>query len=71
MTSTQNLLMNLLLTLVTKENRMNAKKVFEAIMRTKGHTDFHMSETGKYMNPGLQTRWSYFQLGWEMKEAMK
>jgi hypothetical protein len=38
-------------------------------MRTKGHSDFAMSETGKYNNASLQIRWSYFQLGWEMKEV--
>lgn len=38
-------------------------------MRTKGHTDFTKSETGKYAVPQLQTRWSYFQLGWEMCEV--
>ena len=48
----------------------SAKQVFEAIMRTKGHTDFYMSDTGKYTNPGLQTRWSYFRLGWEMRGAI-
>jgi hypothetical protein len=48
-----------------------AQRVFEAIMKTKGHTDFYQSTTGKYMNPSLQTRWSYFQLGWEMCEVTK
>lgn len=47
----------------------HAQRVFEAIMRTKGHTDFAMAK-GKYTNPGLQVRWSYFQLGWEMKEVV-
>lgn len=46
-----------------------AKKVFEAIMRTKGHSNFSLSDTGKYNVPALQIRWAYFQLGWEMKEA--
>jgi hypothetical protein len=45
----------------------HAQKVFEALMRSKGYTDFYMSKQGKYVNPSLQTRWSYFQLGWEMK----
>jgi hypothetical protein len=48
----------------------SAKQVFEAIMRTKGYRDFCMSDTGKYTNPGLQTRWSYFRLGWEMRGAV-
>jgi len=47
----------------------NAQRVFEAIMSTKGHDDFTMSATGKYIVPGLQMRWSYFQLGWEMREV--
>ena len=38
-------------------------------MSTKGHTDFSMSETGKYTVPALQMRWAYFQLGWSMKEV--
>jgi hypothetical protein len=45
-----------------------AQKVFEAIMRTKGHTDF-VQDGGRYTNPGLQTRWNYFQLGWEMAQV--
>jgi hypothetical protein len=44
-----------------------AQTVFEALMRSKGHTDFNMNATGKYSVPSLQMRWSYFQLGWEMK----
>jgi hypothetical protein len=44
-----------------------AQSVFEALMRSKGHTDFHQSKSGKYLVPALQLRWSYFQLGWEMK----
>lgn len=45
-----------------------AQKMFEAIMRTKGHTDFQMIR-GKYTNGSLQTRWIYFRMGWEMQEA--
>lgn len=45
-----------------------AQKVFEAIMRTKGHNDFSQTK-GRYNNPGLQTRWSYFHLGWEMVQV--
>jgi hypothetical protein len=44
-----------------------AQTVFEALMRSKGYTDFNMNIKGKYSVPSLQTRWSYFQLGWEMK----
>ena len=43
--------------------------VFEAIMRSKGHTDFSKSKTNKYLNLGLQNRWVYFQMGWQMREA--
>lgn len=46
-----------------------AQKVFEAIMRVKGHTDFTKSATGKYANGGLQTRWIHFRMGWEMSEV--
>ena len=49
----------------------HAQRVFEAIMRVKGHTDFTMSAKGKYTVPALQTRWAYFQMGWEMKEVTK
>mgnify|MGYP000152028317 FL=1 len=45
-----------------------AQKIFEAIMRVKGHTDFTIAKN-KYSNPSMQTRWSYFQLGWEMREV--
>lgn len=47
-----------------------AQQVFEAIMATKGHNDFAMSATGKYLVASLQMRWTYFQLGWEMREVM-
>jgi hypothetical protein len=43
-----------------------AQTVFEAIMRTKGHTDF-TQEKGRYASLNLQTRWNYFQMGWEMR----
>jgi hypothetical protein len=46
-----------------------AQQVFEALMRSKGHTDFYQSKTGKYLVPALQMRWVYFQLGWSMKEV--
>jgi hypothetical protein len=44
------------------------QKVFEAIMRVKGHTEFNMIR-GKYINGGLQTRWIHFRMGWEMREV--
>jgi hypothetical protein len=43
-----------------------AQTVFEAIMRSKGMTDLNMVK-GKYTTPSMQTRWNYFQLGWEMR----
>jgi hypothetical protein len=43
-----------------------AQTVFEAIMRSKGYTDF-AQEKGRYANVSLQTRWNYFQMGWEMR----
>lgn len=46
----------------------HAQRVFEAIMRVKGHTEFEMAN-GRYVNPSLQVRWNYFCLGWEMHEV--
>jgi hypothetical protein len=43
-----------------------AQKVFEAIMRAKGYTDFNETK-GRYNVPAMQTRWNYFLLGWEMR----
>jgi hypothetical protein len=43
-----------------------AQKVFEAMMRAKGHTDF-ITVKGRYSNTTLQMRWNYFLLGWEMR----
>ena len=45
-----------------------AQKTFEAIMRTRGHTDFSQVK-GRYINPNLQVRWNYFQMGWEMAKV--
>jgi hypothetical protein len=51
------------------EHVMNqCQKMFEALMRTKGHTDF-AQKNSRYINLNLQTRWNYFRTGWEMKEA--
>ena len=47
-----------------------AKKVFEAIMRAKGYTDF-TEVKGHYASGSLATRWNYFLLGWEMREVSK
>lgn len=46
-----------------------AQTVFEAIMRSKGHTDFAQAK-GRYSNTNLQIRWNYFQMGWEMRGVM-
>jgi hypothetical protein len=46
-----------------------AQQVFEAVMTSKGHTDFSKSDTGKYLNASLSVRWPYFLLGWEMREV--
>ena len=43
-----------------------AQKVFEAMMRAKGYTDFSATK-GRYTSGGIQTRWNYFLLGWEMR----
>ena len=43
-----------------------AQTVFEALMRSKGHTDF-ATRKGRYTVPAMQVRWSYFQMGWEMR----
>ena len=45
-----------------------AQRMFEAIMRTKGHTDF-TQDKGRYVNANLHIRWNYFQMGWEMAQA--
>lgn len=43
-----------------------AQMVFEALMRGRGYTDLSMVK-GKYTATTMQTRWIYFQLGWEMR----
>jgi len=43
-----------------------AQQVFEAMMRSKGYTDFNQVK-GKYTNPSVVVRWNYFLLGWEMR----
>lgn len=49
----------------------HCQKIFEATMRVKGHTNFGKTEVGRYIVPALQTRWIYFQMGWEMREVTK
>jgi hypothetical protein len=43
-----------------------AQQVFEALMRSKGYTDFDQVK-GRYTTPAMQVRWTYFRMGWEMK----
>ena len=45
---------------------IKARTMFEAVMRGKGYTDFNMVK-GRYTATAMQTRWIYFQLGWEMR----
>ena len=47
------------------------QQVFEAIMRSKGQANFSKTHTGRYVLPAMQVRWSYFQLGWEMRGVNK
>jgi hypothetical protein len=47
-------------------NMTQEQKVFEALMTAKGYTDFTQVK-GRYVNPGVQTRWNYFQLGWQLR----
>ena len=46
-----------------------AQQVFEAIMRASGDRDFSRNSKGNYNNVNVQTKWKYFQLGWEMRGA--
>lgn len=48
---------------------MNPRPIFEAIMRSNGHTDFSLTSSGRYRLGAMQTRWKYFLLGWEMRGA--
>jgi hypothetical protein len=43
------------------------RQVFEAVMRGNGYADFRIDTKGNYLSSGLQTRWKYFLLGWEMR----
>jgi len=42
-----------------------AQQVFEALMRSKGYTDFYQAK-GRYITPTMQVRWTYFRMGWEL-----
>jgi hypothetical protein len=50
---------------------MKARKVFHALMASKGYTDSDLAMTGdKYANPAMQQRWNYFLAGWEMRSVV-
>jgi len=46
-----------------------AQKTFEAFMRSNNKTDFSKNEKGRYADAAMQTRWRYFQMGWELRGA--
>ncbi len=48
----------------------NPRDIFEALMRGKGFTEFTRKKSGVYANPAMQTRWTHFQLGWEMRGVL-
>ena len=50
----------------TEKHMKQEQKVFEALMTAKGYTDFTQVK-GRYVNAGVQTRWNYFQLGWQLR----
>jgi hypothetical protein len=51
--------------------KMKARKVFHALMSSKGYTEADLAMTGdKYTNPAMQGRWNYFLAGWEMRGVM-
>ena len=43
-----------------------AQRVFEAMMIAKGYEDLEIVK-GRYTNGGVQTRWNYFLLGWQLR----
>lgn len=45
----------------------DARTVFETIMKAKGFDDFSKTEKGIYVYVGLQNKWNYFLMGWEMR----
>ena len=50
---------------------MKARKVFHALMASKGYTDADLAMTGdKYPTAAMQGRWNYFLAGWEMRGVM-
>jgi hypothetical protein len=50
---------------------MKARKVFIALMASKGYTDADLAMDGdKYRVAAMQGRWNYFLAGWEMRGVM-
>jgi hypothetical protein len=50
---------------------MKARKVFHALMSSKGYTDADLAMVdGKYVYPAMQNRYNYFLAGWEMRGVM-
>ena len=50
---------------------MKARQVFTALMTGKGYTEDDLKMVkGRYANPAMQGRWSYFLAGWEMRGVM-
>jgi hypothetical protein len=47
---------------------MKARKVFHALMISKGYTESDLEMLrDKYIHVAMQNRWSYFLAGWEMR----
>jgi len=50
---------------------MKARQVFTALMTGKGYTDEDMKMyKGRYVNAAMQSRWSYFLAGWEIRGVL-
>ena len=43
----------------------DARQKFESIARANGGTDFSLKQDGRYAVQKIQSRWTYFRLGWE------
>ena len=53
------------------KEHMKARKVFHALMASKGYTESDLAMDGdKYKNLSMQGRWNYFLAGWEMRGVM-
>lgn len=50
---------------------MKARKVFHALMASKGYTESDLEMLrDKYIHVAMQGRWNYFIAGWEMRGVM-